>query len=55
MRRNNLIPNATPPEPFAQPTPDQAIASDIDEYTNTNPDGSYKPMTQEEKESFIMS
>ena len=53
--RNNLIPNATPPEPFAQPTPDQAIASDIDEYTNTNPDGSYKPMTQEEKESFIMS
>lgn len=53
--RNNLIPNATPPEPFAQPTPDQAIASDLDEYTNTNPDGSYKPMTQEEKESFIMS
>ena len=27
--------------------PDQAIASDLDEYTNTNPDGSYKPMTQE--------
>ena len=53
--RNSLIPNATPPEPFAQPTPDQAIASDLDEYTNTNPDGSYKPMTQEEKESFIMS
>ena len=53
--RMDKIPNATPPEPFAQPTPDQAIASDLDEYTNTNPDGSYKPMTQEEKESFIMS
>ena len=52
--RNDLIPNATPPEPFAQPTPDQAIASDLDEYTNTNPDGSYKPMTQEEKESFVI-
>ena len=53
--RIDKIPDATPPEPFAQPTPDQAIASDLDEYTNTNPDGSYKPMTQEEKESFIMS
>ena len=53
--RIDKVPNAPAPEPFAQPTPDQAIASDLDEYTNTNPDGSYKPMTQEEKESFIMS
>ena len=52
--RIDLIPNASPPEPFAQPAPDQAIASDLDEYTNVNEDGSYKPMTQEEKESFIM-
>ena len=53
--RANLVPDPPAPEPFAQPSVDQAIASDLDEYTNTNPDGSYKPMTQEEKESFIMS
>ena len=53
--RVEKVPDAPAPEPFAQPAPDQAIASDLDEYTNTNPDGSYKPMTQEEKESFIMS
>ena len=52
--RIDLIPNASPPEPFAQPTPDQAITSDLDEYTNVNEDGSYRPMTQEEKESFII-
>ena len=54
QQRAEQIPDATPPEPFAQPTPDQAIASDLDEYTNTNPDGSYKPMTAEEKESFVL-
>ena len=52
--RIDLIPNASSPEPFAQPAPDQAIASDLDEYTNVNEDGSYRPMTQEEKESFII-
>ena len=52
--RIDKVPNAPAPEPFAQPSVDQAIASDLDEYTNTNPDGSYKPMTQEEKESFVM-
>ena len=52
--RIDLIPNASLPEPFAQPTPDQAITSDLDEYTNVNEDGSYRPMTQEEKESFII-
>ena len=52
--RNNLIPNALH-QNHLHNLSDQAIASDIDEYTNTNPDGSYKPMTQEEKESFIMS